>query len=249
MRISYTFEAKIYFLSLYLGGVFILVLIYHFSSLWPNQEGTIISFQINYSTNYVWRSLWPNQVNIDVLRRKYVLLLISDTDISQEEVAILEQIYEARQHPTRQESQYEVVWLPILDPNVPMTETMQKQFDNLQATMPWYSVYHPSLIERPVIKFIKEVWNFTKKPILVVIDPQGRVASPNALHMMWIWGSIAFPFTSAREEALWKEETLRLELLVDIIDPLIVNWVSTSSQLIVSFQITLTTWSSLYQLK
>ena len=122
-----------------------------------------------------------------------------------------------------------------------MTETMQKQFDNLQAAMPWYSVYHPSLIERPVIKFIKEVWNFTKKPILVVIDPQGRVASPNALHMMWIWGSIAFPFTSAREEALWKEETLRLELLVDSIDPLIVNWVSTSSQLIVSFQITLTT--------
>lgn len=166
------------------------------------------------------------RVNIDVLRRKYVLLLISDTDISQEEVAILEQIYEARQHPTRQESQYEVVWLPILDPNVPMTETMQKQFDNLQATMPWYSVYHPSLIERPVIKFIKEVWNFTKKPILVVIDPQGRVASPNALHMMWIWGSIAFPFTSAREEALWKEETLRLELLVDIIDPLIVNWIA-----------------------
>ncbi|KAK7858675.1 protein sieve element occlusion b [Quercus suber] len=168
------------------------------------------------------------RVSIDVLRRKYVLLLISDVDISQEEVAILEQINnEARQH--------EVVWLPILDSNAPWTENRQKHFDSLQASMPWYCVQHPSLIEPAVVKYIKEVWNFRKKAILVVIDPQGRVSSLNALHMMWIWGGTAFPFTSAREEALWKEETWKLDLLVDSIDPLINKWVSTSSQLTVSF--------------
>lgn len=157
-----------------------------------------------------------------------VLLLISDVDISQEEVAILEQINnEARQH--------EVVWLPILDSNAPWTGDRQKHFDSLQASMPWYSVHHPSLIEPAVVKYIKEVWNFRKKAILVVIDPQGRISSLNALHMMWIWGGTAFPFTSAREEALWKEETWKLDLLVDSIDPLINKWVSTSSQLIVSF--------------
>ncbi|KAI7741937.1 hypothetical protein M8C21_024316 [Ambrosia artemisiifolia] len=43
--------------------------------------------------------------------------------------------------------------------------------------------------------------------------------------MMWIWGSIAFPFTIAREEALWKDETWRLELLVSGMDPTILNWV------------------------
>lgn len=62
--------------------------------------------------------------------------------------------------------------------------------------------------------------------MVVVLDPQGRVSCPNAIHMMWIWGSAAYPFTSSREEALWKEETWRLELLVDGIDQEILNWVS-----------------------
>ncbi|MFS7956341.1 putative sieve element occlusion [Helianthus anomalus] len=44
--------------------------------------------------------------------------------------------------------------------------------------------------------------------------------------MMWIWGSTAFPFTTAREEALWRDETWRLELLVSGMDPTILNWVS-----------------------
>lgn len=146
----------------------------------------------------------------------------------QEEPTTLERIYkEVSQTPIKQESQYEVVWLPILDPDFPWTETRQKQFENLQATMPWYSVHHPSLIEQAVIKFIKVVWNFRKKPMLVVIDPQGRLANTNALHMLWIWGSMAFPFTSTWEDALWKKETWRLELLVNDIDPTILNWVLT----------------------
>ncbi|RVW20647.1 Protein SIEVE ELEMENT OCCLUSION B [Vitis vinifera] len=141
------------------------------------------------------------RVHIDVLRRKNVLLLISDLDISQDELSILEQIYnESRVHATRMESQYE-------------------------ATMPWFSVHSPTLIDKAVIRFIKEVWHFRNKPILVVLDPQGKVVSPNAIHMMWIWGSNAFPFTSLREEALWKEETWKLELLVDGIDPTILNWI------------------------
>ncbi|KAK3183692.1 hypothetical protein Dsin_030978 [Dipteronia sinensis] len=166
-------------------------------------------------------------VNIEVLRRKNVLLLISDLDISQEEIAILEQIYsDAKQQTTRQESLYEVVWLPILDPTIPWTETKQQRFEYLQSAMPWYTIHHPSLIDRAVIKFTKEVWNFQKKPILVVLDPHGRVVCPNALHMMWIWGSAAFPFTTAKEEALWRDENWKLELLVDGIDPVVLNWMS-----------------------
>jgi len=60
----------------------------------------------------------------------------------------------------------------------------------------------------------------------VVLDPQGKVVCPNALYMMWIWESNAFPFTSLREESLWRDETWRLELLVDGIDPVILNWVN-----------------------
>ena len=166
------------------------------------------------------------QVNIDVLRRKNVLLLISGPSIPHDELSVLEQIYnESRVSGNRMENQYEIVWIPVVDRSVVWTNEMQDRFETLQATMPWYSVYTPKLIHRPVIRFIKEVWHFRNKPILVVLDPQGKVVSPNAIHMMWIWGSTAFPFTSLREEALWREETWRLELLIDGIDPTILNWV------------------------
>ncbi|KAB2085026.1 hypothetical protein ES319_A05G374200v1 [Gossypium barbadense] len=167
------------------------------------------------------------RVSLDVLRRKNVLLLISSLEFANDELAILEQIYnESRIHATRLESQYEVVWIPIVDHSIiPMPEEMQTKFENLQSTMPWYSVQDPLFIKKPVIRFIKEVWHFRTKPILVVLDPQGKVVSPNAIHMMWIWGSTAFPFTSLREEALWREETWRLDLLVDGIDPTVLNWI------------------------
>ncbi|XP_057542530.1 protein SIEVE ELEMENT OCCLUSION B-like isoform X1 [Amaranthus tricolor] len=164
-------------------------------------------------------------VNLYVLRRRNVLLLISDLELSNEELSILDQMYqESRQHPARMESQYEVVWLPIVDKSTPWTEQRQKQFESLQSTMPWYTVYHPSLVDPAVMRYAKEVWHFNKKCMLVVLDPQGRVTNPNALHMMWIWGSLAFPFTSSREEALWREETWRLDLLADAIEPMIFQW-------------------------
>ncbi|KAJ6949425.1 protein SIEVE ELEMENT OCCLUSION B-like [Populus alba x Populus x berolinensis] len=166
------------------------------------------------------------RVHLDVLRRKNVLLLISGLDMSNDELSILEQIYnESRHQGARLNSQYEVVWVPIVDRSVQWSDPMKGKFESMQSSMPWFTVYHPSLIEKAVIRFIKEVWHFRNKPILVVLDPQGKVVCPNALHMMWIWGSSAFPFTSLREESLWKDETWRLELLVDGIDPEILNWI------------------------
>ncbi|XP_021910778.1 protein SIEVE ELEMENT OCCLUSION B-like, partial [Carica papaya] len=170
-------------------------------------------------------------VNLEVLRRKNVLLLISGPNISPDELSILENIYtESRQHLIRpdRDGLYEIVWIPIVDPTVEWSEgqPLLKSFEALQRTMPWYSVYHPKLIQKPVIDFIKEEWHFRNKLILVVLDPQGRVLSPNAIHMMWIWGSAAFPFTSLKEESLWRAETFKLDLLVDGIDPVILNWIS-----------------------
>ena len=153
-----------------------------------------------------------------------MLLLISDLDLSIVELSMLDQIYrESRQNKTRSESDYEVVWMPIVES--PWTEDKQVKFEALLGLMPWYSVAHPSLIESAVIKYVRQVWNFIKKPLLVVLDPQGKVVNTNAVHMLWIWGSLAYPFTSAREESLWKEETWRLELLVDSVEPLIFQWV------------------------
>ncbi|XP_038693169.1 protein SIEVE ELEMENT OCCLUSION B-like [Tripterygium wilfordii] len=167
------------------------------------------------------------RASIDVLRRKNVLLFISDLDLSHDELFILEQMYqEARQNPSRAESMYDVVWLPVVERSVAWDETKQKQFETLQQMMPWFSVYHPSLLDPAVIRYIKEHWHFIKKPLLVVIDSQGKVVNQNAIHMIWIWGSQAFPFTRQREETLWKEETWRIDLLADTIDPAIFNWIA-----------------------
>ncbi|CAH1437735.1 unnamed protein product [Lactuca virosa] len=165
------------------------------------------------------------RVSLEVLRKRNVLLLISGLDMSSDELSILEQIYsESRIQGTRLDALYEVVWMPIVDPSIEYTEAMNKQFEEMKNRMPWFSVYHPSIIDRAVKRSIGDRWHFRSKPILVVLDPQGRELSPNAIHMMWIWGSNAFPFTSAREEALWREETWRLELLVGM-DPTILNWI------------------------
>lgn len=171
-------------------------------------------------------SLWYEQANLEVLRRKNVLLLISDLDVSNEEIFMLKEMYrESRQNQPRMESQFEVVWIPVVDRSTPWSQDKQKRFESLQNSMPWYSVYNHTMIDRAVIKYIKEVWQFKKKPILVVLDPQGKVVNNNALHMLWIWGSLAFPFTSTREEALWKDESWRLELLAVPVDESIPLWV------------------------
>ncbi|KAF6144507.1 hypothetical protein GIB67_004461 [Kingdonia uniflora] len=166
------------------------------------------------------------KVNVEVLRRKNLLLLISDLNMSQDELSILEQLYRESRGKRSADNQFEVVWIPVVDRSTPWTEAKQIQFEKMQLLMPWYSVHQPTLIDPAVIQYIKEVWHFTTKPLLVVLDPQGKVVCPNALHMMWIWGSMAFPFTTMKEEALWREESWRLELLVDGIDPTILNWIA-----------------------
>ncbi|KAJ0113605.1 hypothetical protein Patl1_02886 [Pistacia atlantica] len=164
------------------------------------------------------------KVKLDVLEEKHVLLLISDLDISQEEISILEKIYLQDQ----ESRPYEVVWLPILDPKTRWnTLDKQKKFNSLQEAMKWYSVQQPSLIDTNVIKFIKEKWDFQKEPVVVPLDQKGQVLSPsNALHLMWIWGNKAFPFTEEMEEELWKKATWCLEFLVDDIDKVILKWIA-----------------------
>ncbi|PIN09356.1 hypothetical protein CDL12_18058 [Handroanthus impetiginosus] len=160
---------------------------------------------------------------LEVLRMKYVLLLISDLDVPQEELNILHMIY--TQQSMRHE--YEVLWLPIVDPTTPMSELQNTVFYDLRNNnMPWYSVDHPSLVEPVAIRYIKEVWKFVHMPMLVVLDPQGKPSNLDALPMMWIWGSEAFPFTETREGALWAEHGWNIRLLADNIDPRIPEWIA-----------------------
>ncbi|XP_004236294.2 protein SIEVE ELEMENT OCCLUSION B-like [Solanum lycopersicum] len=162
---------------------------------------------------------------VEVLRRKTVLLLLSDLEASHEEILVLSQIYlESRSRP---EFQYEIVWLPIVDRSKGWNDAQEQKFKELQALMPWYTLHHPSLLEPAIAKFVKEKWHFSKKMMLVTLDPQqGKVACPNAIHMTWIWGNLAYPFTLSKEESLWNMESWRLELVVDAIDPNLIDWMA-----------------------
>ncbi|TYI34475.1 hypothetical protein ES332_A03G011900v1 [Gossypium tomentosum] len=159
---------------------------------------------------------------INVLRRKHVLLLISDLDISQEEIRVLEDVYKERGSSGLS---YEIIWLPIVD-RTTWNNGYQEKFSTLQSIMSWYTVSHHVAIEPAVIKYIREEWGFVKKPIAVTLNPQGKVLSPNALNMMWIWGNSAFPFSSEKEESFWKAEPWTLDLLVGRVEPNLPTWVS-----------------------
>ncbi|ERN10512.1 hypothetical protein AMTR_s00166p00027970 [Amborella trichopoda] len=159
-----------------------------------------------------------NKVGVDVLREKLVIISLSDLEIAHDEVQVLMNIYKDTDR-SKLERPYEVVWVPIVDRTAPWNEANENTFNRLAAEMPWYSLHHPSLLEPVVWRYIKEAWHFEKNPSLVVLDNQGRVVCPNALHMILIWGATAYPFSSTREESLWKEETWRLEFLVMILIP------------------------------
>ncbi|XVE56681.1 hypothetical protein DITRI_Ditri04bG0030200 [Diplodiscus trichospermus] len=172
--------------------------------------------------------LGPNKtkVHMEVLRRKHVLLLISDLDISNDEIQVLEVLYKYERAAS--DLNYEIVWLPIVDRSA-WNDSYQEKFSSLQSIMPWYTVSHPTIIEPAVIKYTREIWHFVKKTIVVTLDPQGKVTCTNALNMLWIWGNAAFPFSTEKEESLWKAEAWTIELLVDGLESNLPDWIKKQS--------------------
>ncbi|XP_060204524.1 protein SIEVE ELEMENT OCCLUSION B-like [Lycium barbarum] len=190
------------------------------------------NMKINRAMIYIKDDLLPLEIgttntrtSIEVLRRKTVLLLLSDLDATPDEILVLSQFYNDSR--ARQEFQYEIVWIPIVDRSKEWSEEHELKFKKLQALMPWYTLHHPSLLEPAIVKFVKEKWHFSKRMMLVTLDPQqGKVACPNAIHMAWIWGNLAYPFTISKQEALWSVESWRLELIVDGIDQNLIEWMT-----------------------
>ncbi|XP_024023960.1 protein SIEVE ELEMENT OCCLUSION B-like [Morus notabilis] len=167
------------------------------------------------------------KVTIEELRRKVVALFITaiDPELSgTAEYAILQQMYSEKKHNlTRSESQYEVVWVPVADI---WTDEKYRLFETLRDQMEWHSVHHPSVVSAVVRRFFREKWNFSKKPLLVVMDTQGRIVHHNAIHMMCIWGSLSYPFTANREKLLWEETNWTIDLLADNLEPNMISWIN-----------------------
>lgn len=106
------------------------------------------------------------QVYFDVLKHKYVLLFISGPDISDNDLSTLKLL--------RKElgNRGKVVWVPIVVQSK-TTINIERKFRSLGTEVPLYIVQR--FLPIPGIKFIREEWHFTHKPIVVVINPKVRV--------------------------------------------------------------------------
>ncbi|KAK7356609.1 hypothetical protein VNO80_15884 [Phaseolus coccineus] len=135
-------------------------------------------------------------IEITELKKKNVFLLISTLDITDEEISVLRPVYEY----IKSNDQYKIVWIPIVEE---WTEKLNKRFEVLKSKMPWYAVQHYGTIAG--YKYIKEEWHFKKKPMVVVLNPQGKVQHANAFHLIHVYGMKAFPFTIGDQERIDRE--------------------------------------------
>ncbi|KAL2898708.1 Protein SIEVE ELEMENT OCCLUSION B [Bienertia sinuspersici] len=192
-----------------------------------NMELLNVLFTSNDDMPQLYDGFTNKRVHFSELEGIYVLLFISSLDISQKH-----HIFDIIYGELQQKIPYKVIWIPITkfweEDNKDEKESMSQKFKNLRTFMPWYSFDHISMVNKATIKFITDDWNFDHEPIIVVLDPQGKVINKNVLPTMLIWGNKAFPFTSSKEETLLDQQSWRLELLFDSnlrIDSKIFDWI------------------------
>ncbi|GMP46133.1 LOW QUALITY PROTEIN: hypothetical protein CsSME_00014407 [Camellia sinensis var. sinensis] len=156
------------------------------------------------------------KIALSELKSKVVILLVSRPELLPIEVLLL--------------LVYEIVWVLIPSSDA-WTDVEEQNFDFLSNSLPWFSIQRPWLLCSIVVKSIKQAWDFKEKPLMVVLDTQGMVTNLNTIDMALIWVSMAFLFSTSRENELWEEETWNLQLLLDGIDPLVAKWVEEDQNL------------------
>jgi len=162
---------------------------------------------------------------VSELKNKLVLLLITKPQLlSPVDLFLL--VQQTCDHPLneRLKESYKIVWIPLPSSDS-WTEAEESSFNFLSDSLPWHAVRKPRLLSPAVIKYIRERWNYKDEPIMVALDSRGKVTNYNALDMINIWGAKAYPFSASKEEDLWQDQNLTMQLLLDEINPLLAYWV------------------------
>lgn len=130
--------------------------------------------------------------DIEVFREKYVLLFISSLHKVEDEILLLNSIYD-RLHDNPQEivkgykkDDFKILWIPICGDN------QNIKFDLLKNKIKFYAVEYFS--ELPGIGLIREKLNYWDKPIVPVLSPLGEIMNDDAMDLIFQWGIDAFPF-------------------------------------------------------
>ncbi|XP_031104667.1 protein SIEVE ELEMENT OCCLUSION B-like isoform X2 [Ipomoea triloba] len=156
----------------------------------------------------------PGLAKVDTLEKKRVLLYLSALDLDDAEIKAVERINEIVQ-----KSNMVLVWLPVLDKPEDWKKVEGKDntglFEKKRGLMPWHVVRKPQYLDPTIIAFIKSSWKLEKKSKIMVFNSEGKLETDNALPMILVWGSLASPFTTSKEEELWRsEKQWNLELLL-----------------------------------
>ncbi|KAG4995534.1 hypothetical protein JHK86_032361 [Glycine max] len=159
------------------------------------------------------------------LKNKTVLLLISKPQLLNP-IDIYLLVQQTCDHPLneRLRESYKIVWIPLPSSDT-WTEAEESSFNFMSDSLPWNAVRKPRLLSSAVVKYIREQWNYKDEPIMVALDSKGKVTNYNALDMINIWGAQAYPFSASKEEELWQDQNLTMQLLLDGINPLLAYWV------------------------
>nr|XP_023896401.1 protein SIEVE ELEMENT OCCLUSION B-like [Quercus suber] len=155
------------------------------------------------------------KVEIESLGGKSVFLFFSSLHISGEDISNLENFLEKSR-----KDQYETVWIPFVKQ---WTKDLKRKFEFLRSKM----LYVAANYSLPIAshKYIKKKWNFkVSEPLVVVLNPQGKVVCMNAIPMMRVCGVEAFPFTSEKEDTLLNQKGL-IGVTATHVNPQIENWI------------------------
>lgn len=147
-------------------------------------------------------------VTVEKFKDKNVMLLISDLNLSVEDLGTLTSIYSECNF---QCSKYKIMWVPIVEEH---NEVMQKKFLDRRSEMRWYT--SNSMVSKPAAKFIRKKWQFRQQTKVVVLNKQGKVVNMDAMAMIRLWGKEAFPFTMSKGKELWNRQGINwLKLVVN----------------------------------
>ncbi|XP_047181079.1 protein SIEVE ELEMENT OCCLUSION C [Vigna umbellata] len=179
------------------------------------------------SNNYLPLKDCSTEVKLSVseLKNQIVLLLITKPQLlSPVDIFLL--VQKTCDHPLNEwlKESYKIVWIPLPSSDS-WTEAEESSFNFLSDSLPWHAVRKPRLLSPAVVKYIRERWNYKDEPIMVALDSKGKVTNYNALDMINIWGAKAYPFSASKEEELWQDQNLTMQLLLDEINPLLAYWV------------------------
>ncbi|XP_019193027.1 PREDICTED: protein SIEVE ELEMENT OCCLUSION B-like [Ipomoea nil] len=190
------------------------------ANLFPKDNITVLKQVIcseeimNMALSVGARTKHPGLAKVDTLEKKRVLLYLSTLDLDDAEIKAVERI-----HEIIKKSNMVLVWLPVLDKPEDWKEFEDNigLFEQKRGLMPWHVVRKPQFLDPTIIAFIKNSWELEKKSKIMVFDSEGRLEKENALPMILVWGSLASPFTTSKEDELWRsEKQWNLELLLTV---------------------------------